>query len=160
MSFTKGDKVDVNPSNTMIKGWRMGVIKEMDGSKAKVKFGVYVNLKTGEKETKTESITITDTTKIKKHKTINEYCWTQLFQCDLFCNQLFKTENEKKQHENECQWIYGCNICNKKFKDKKSIIDHCKLHNHHNRKMWECQICDKTFAKQYEYNAHKQKHDT
>ena len=155
-------KIDINPSNTIKKGWRMGSIKQIHNSKVKVMFGDIVDFKTKKREIKTEWVDITDKTKIAKFGTMTEYYWgkKEILRCNVFCDKLFNTENEKRLHENECQFIYGCNICKDRFKDKKYIQDHCRIHIGQDYKIWKCKICDEKFVEQYEFDAHQQKHQS
>ena len=66
-----------------------------------------------------------------------------------FCDKVFKTEREKKQHDIDKHHIFSCNQCKQNFSSHKLLVKH-RAERH---RLFACNLCDYNFN-QTDIRAH------
>ena len=69
-----------------------------------------------------------------------------------FCDKVFKTEREKKQHDVDKHHIFSCNQCKQNFSSHKLLVKH-RAERH---RLFACNLCDYNFN-QTDIEAHHAK---
>ena len=66
-----------------------------------------------------------------------------------------------KFHENQdCGEALSCDICDKKFTRRDTLLRHKKIHNASNDSMLGCKVCGKQFNRETNLSRHMQLHLT
>jgi KRAB domain-containing zinc finger protein len=78
------------------------------------------------------------------------------YEC-LFCDKKFKTKREVTIHEKIHDKKFKCTLCTKKFAQKAQLDYHLKVHENPNQ--FRCTICEKTFSFKSGLGYHLKTHD-
>ncbi|XP_055549807.1 zinc finger protein 845-like [Wyeomyia smithii] len=108
----------------------------------------FVNYDTVTRDTESQETEITHAKNTEQHK------------CTICC-KLLPSQAELDTHfvADHSEYVSGhfvCSVCNKRFGSKKTIRQHCRIHQDHDSRRFRCSYCSKAFN----YSHHLKIHET
>ena len=69
------------------------------------------------------------------------------------CGKVFSTKSSLSSHRFTCmkEYLYACELCEKKFQDASNLKRHMKMHSD---KLFHCKICNQNFSRKCDLTVH------